>query len=1071
MRSATNDLRLRPWILAWTSALSIVALSSTAGAAPAGKALFVAGPVTNERAGRTTELTTGAELAAGDAIATGAAARAQLLMLDGARIAMRANSRLRVDEMRLPSNVQRPGVAQGVADTGRSVVTLVSGGFRTRTGAVGAAGDRSGYQVRTPVGTLGIRGTDYTVVFCRADCDDVPGLAPGQPIRAGLYVKVDEGRVVFDGRGVSVEVAAPDLVFIPLEEAGPERLQDPPEFLRRDGAGALELAGRLGKGGSRGAIDSFNERRSPADVSASADANDSDNGVGDTQRPIDATSPFGRPVDLTPGVTPSQPRRDLGLAVPPTAAPGFQIASEAFVDQFVFDPQGALVGFVAPVSATPGAASADYRIGSATLRDVGANAGAELQWGRWAGGVATRTNTSGAANLDLGNRSLHYILGPPSDLQLALPISGSATYTLAGGTNPTDTLGNTGTLGAAFLSADFTNASVTTTLAATINNINWWATGSAPLTAGNNAFTGNFSNVLADSVVTGAGSFSGLFTTPLTGQTNPRSVGLTYQLTERTTQLGTIDGVAALLLGPGQPPPAPVGRRLIAYSIGNATDLENPTLDSEINTVAQVSTNAAGDVTGFVATYDTESFGDLTGTFSIGTSTNVNTGTNAALGLRWGRWTGGSSNVATPMNGTFTDSLAAQSLHWIVGAPYGTAPVVPTTGVLTTQLVGGTNPTDTRGNVGVIGAAGFTADFTNLNVAAAIDATITGRRWYGTGTGRLTSGNLEFGGVLQGNVQRLTPAFGLFEGYFVLPTLGGPTQRGAALSWYLSDALADAVNGALAFAESAQGGLPPAPAAESRDVAYTSASFFGAQQPGFAARNAATEYDLDGDFNLVRFTADFFSGNRTIESGEFAIGGAANSDFGASTVAMLRWGRWSEVGGGGAFVRPLPIGSPQPINLPDDEIGLHWITSADAATPPVLPQTGTANYSFVGGTTPRDSIGGIGVVTNATLNANFTSQTLSADLALDFGAYTVTATGNGVIGAQLGLPAHQFAGTLSGNYTSGALTQTATGQFVGFFSGPTSALQPAPPGAALSYSLDVGQLQLTIGGVAALQRP
>jgi hypothetical protein len=48
--------------------------------------------------------------------------------------------------------------------------------------------------------------------------------------------------------------------------------------------------------------------------------------------------------------------------------------------------------------------------------------------------------------------------------------------------------------------------------------------------------------------------------------------------------------------------------------------------------------------------------------------------------------------------------------------------------------------------------------------------------------------------------------------------------------------------------------------------------------------------------------------------------------------------------------------------------------------------------------------------------------------------------------------------------------QFARGQFVGFFSGPTSALQPAPTGAALSYSLDVGQLGLTIGGVAALQR-
>ncbi len=38
-----------------------------------------------------------------------------------------------------------------------------------------------------------------------------------------------------------------------------------------------------------------------------------------------------------------------------------------------------------------------------------------------------------------------------------LPQSGTATYTLVGYTDPTDTLGNTGVLGAASLSADFPN--------------------------------------------------------------------------------------------------------------------------------------------------------------------------------------------------------------------------------------------------------------------------------------------------------------------------------------------------------------------------------------------------------------------------------------------------------------------------------------------------------------------------------------------------------------------------------------------------------------------------------------
>jgi len=66
---------------------------------------------------------------------------------------------------------------------------------------------------------------------------------------------------------------------------------------------------------------------------------------------------------------------------------------------------------------------------------------------------------------------------------VALPLTGSATYTLAGNTHPTDFKGNLGTLGSAKLDADFgkmlVNASVAVSFNSPSNTSSW------NMTAGN----------------------------------------------------------------------------------------------------------------------------------------------------------------------------------------------------------------------------------------------------------------------------------------------------------------------------------------------------------------------------------------------------------------------------------------------------------------------------------------------------------------------------------------------------------------------------------------------------------
>ena len=98
--------------------------------ASAGKLLFVSGSVTIERP--TAALAKAGDLVEqGDVIATGEKARAQLLMNDGARIALRSGSRFRIDEFSLPAAVTAPVRASTVNDSGRTVSSLLKGGFRT----------------------------------------------------------------------------------------------------------------------------------------------------------------------------------------------------------------------------------------------------------------------------------------------------------------------------------------------------------------------------------------------------------------------------------------------------------------------------------------------------------------------------------------------------------------------------------------------------------------------------------------------------------------------------------------------------------------------------------------------------------------------------------------------------------------------------------------------------------------------------------------------------------------------------------------------------------------------------
>src|SRR6185312_807551 len=301
-------------------AAALLLTSAQCALAAAGKALFVSGTVNLERNGAR-PLKVNDPVNVGDTVATGERSRAQLLMADGARIALRAGTRFRVDELALPTNVQQPGLAVAVASSGKSVTTLLKGGFSTRDGAI-AKGNPAAYEMRTPVGTLGIRGTLYSAVLCRGDCADAPGLPPGQPIADGLYIAVDEGTITFNGRGLSLTLTAPAYEFIPLETGDPQPLANPPAFLRNDGAGTLQLAGRTVRIAAANSqpLSSINDRRSPPEgtVQTSGEASQAEqqqDGEPSKLR-VAAVSQLGRDVDFTDPQVPLPQQMSLAAAIP-----------------------------------------------------------------------------------------------------------------------------------------------------------------------------------------------------------------------------------------------------------------------------------------------------------------------------------------------------------------------------------------------------------------------------------------------------------------------------------------------------------------------------------------------------------------------------------------------------------------------------------------------------------------------------------------------------------------------------------------------------------------------------------
>lgn len=180
----------------------------------AGKVELVEGQVTVTGAdARTRNIVVGSPLLEGDSVTTGAKGELHAEMADGAVIAVRPNTQVRLVRYR----------ARGQASDA-SILSLLRGSFRSITGFI-AKTSPSAYEVRTPVATIGVRGTDHEPMV-------IPqGSADGT---AGVYDKVNAGSTVISANnGGSVTVQSGQAGFVPQGAQGrPQVLPSIPAAFR-----------------------------------------------------------------------------------------------------------------------------------------------------------------------------------------------------------------------------------------------------------------------------------------------------------------------------------------------------------------------------------------------------------------------------------------------------------------------------------------------------------------------------------------------------------------------------------------------------------------------------------------------------------------------------------------------------------------------------------------------------------------------------------------------------------------------------------------------------------------------
>jgi len=706
---------------------SLLVLSGLACAGPAaaesGTFTFVTGEVNVQRSnGQRVAVTRGTPVNPGDAIVTGTRGMAQLTMVDQAKISLRPNTQFQIEQY-----ADRADSDQG------GLLNLLRGTLRTFTGLI-AARNRDRFLMKTKVATVGIRGSG-NVLFAgtAADCDPAKVDAAGAGCDITVNHTIEGSHAVTFGDfsapglppqqgGAQTLITGPGQTVL-VTGKGEVRYIPTPQFIADSAtnpAGATKT-----KGGGEGGGETRNF--GPNDGSGSSTQQGTrtyvpvgNNGLGFTI--VDATSLGSDPSTL----------RDVVVATSGGSFEGQALAADISVDGSALRAYRAYAGSQSGLVPT---------IVGGTQREVqSVSAGsAAITLGRW---DSSSLGFFGPGSVTSIPGSIHWAYansGYPTYLSDVL--TGSATYTLAAATSPTNQLNTAGSLGSATLNVNFSNRTLNATLAVTMPGAAGNAGGSWSMNAQGVPFAFNsfyastsdhlvVNNTASGQSSSGNGELSGSIEGSFVGSSLQGAI-LGYGIVDRTagsaSNYNTISGVAALT-GPTQSGAAPYRDGLVSDPTGSlASGVTQVHTYATTNRPDEVTVDSAGGVTQFAAPYS--AFGNHV-TYDRGSASVLQAGTDAETGLAWGRWSGGTATV-TSNSQSANLSLSSSSLHYIFSGTQSAPVALPLTGTATYDVIGSTSPTDASGHVGAMNSATLAANFTNRTVDAMVNITINGQTWNG----------------------------------------------------------------------------------------------------------------------------------------------------------------------------------------------------------------------------------------------------------------------------------------------------------------------------------------------------
>lgn len=217
----------------------------------AARIAFIQGQLISRGAkGENRELKTGDPVYEGDTLATNTNSFAVLLFSDNSRISLQPETLFRVERFRFKLEKAQP-------EEESAILHLVKGGLRAITGLMGKSSPRN-YLVKTPVATIGIRGTGFDLQ-CQGKCIDrfynshsidrnetflegmtgwlIPSAyAQTAPDGSGLFAHVWSGSIEFQLENRTLLLSENQTAFLPNHQTQPQLLPELPPILKNSPA-------------------------------------------------------------------------------------------------------------------------------------------------------------------------------------------------------------------------------------------------------------------------------------------------------------------------------------------------------------------------------------------------------------------------------------------------------------------------------------------------------------------------------------------------------------------------------------------------------------------------------------------------------------------------------------------------------------------------------------------------------------------------------------------------------------------------------------------------------------------